>query len=87
MEEQTEEPQPPPPPPLGWPPRSLALEDVDEEEEERSVTPLEESLIELDLDMTDREPLQRKIKVCNILPTIKEDDISHIILLHVNLSP
>ena len=64
MEEQTEEPQPPPP--LGWPPRSLALEDVDEEEEERSVTPLEESLMELDLDMTDREPLQRKIKIPNI---------------------
>ena len=69
MEEQTEEPQPPPP--LGWPPRSLALEDEDEddddeEEEERSVTPLEESLMELDLDMTDREPLQRKIKIPNI---------------------
>ena len=65
MEEQTEEPQPPPPP-LGWPPRSLALEDEDEEEEERSVTPLEESLMELDLDMTDREPLQRKIKICTL---------------------
>ena len=62
MEEQTEEPQPPPPP-LGWPPRNLALEDEEDEdedeEEERSVTPLEESLMELDLDMTDREPLQK----------------------------
>ena len=65
MEEQTEEPQPP----LGWPPRSLALEDEDDddEEEERSVTPLEESLMELDLDMTDMEPLQRKRKICSIL--------------------
>ena len=55
MEEQTEEPQPP----LGWPLRNLEdeLDDDDDAEDDKSVTPLEESLMELDLDMTVMEPL------------------------------
>ena len=75
MEEQTEEPQPP----LGWPPRNLdddEVDDVDEEEDdERSVTPLEESLMELDLDMTFMEPLQKMKRIFNLLSCKYGDSI------------